>query len=42
MYNYEEEIYLDDIEEINMPDHIEWDNHQSEDFTLEALDVSEW
>ena len=42
MNNYEYEINLDDMEEIMLPDHIEWNNDQAEGFTLEALDAAEW
>lgn len=42
MNYYEDEILLDDMEELTAPEHIDWNNGQIEEFSLDALDVNDW
>ena len=42
MNYFEDELMLDDMEELTAPEHIEWNNDQLEEFSLEALDSTEW
>jgi hypothetical protein len=42
--NYIDEIDYDDMDDLALPDHIEWNNDQPEGFNLEALvlDTTQW
>ena len=40
--NYEDEINYEDMDDLVLYDHIEWNNDQSEEFSLEALDIVQW
>ncbi len=35
--DYEDNINYEDIDELELPDHIEWNNEQPEEFCLDAL-----
>lgn len=36
---YEDELNYEDMDDLALPDHIEWNNEQNENFTIELLDV---
>ncbi len=38
--NYEYEIDYEDMDDLALPDRIEWNNEQADDFTLDALDLT--
>lgn len=40
--NYEYEIDYEDMDDLALPDHVEWNNEQAEGFTLDALDLTQW
>ncbi len=40
--NDEENIDCQDADEFELPDHIEWNNEQSEEFSLDALNMLQW
>jgi len=44
--NYETEMNIEtdyeDMDDLALPDHIEWNNHQPDDFNLNALDNFQW
>ena len=33
-----DEINFEDMDDLALPDHIEWNHEQSDDFTMDALD----
>lgn len=40
--NYIDEINYEDMDDLALPDHIEWNNEQPDGFCLEALDTTQW
>ena len=40
--NYGDEINYEDMDDLVLYDHIEWNNDQSEEFSLDALDFVPW
>ena len=38
-FEFQEELNYEDMDDLALPDHIEWNNEQNESFTLEALDI---
>ena len=40
--NYETEFDYEDMDDLALPDRIDWNHDQPEDFTLEALDLTQW
>ena len=40
--NYGDEINYEDMDDLVLYDHIEWNNDQSEEFSLDALDFVSW
>ncbi len=35
---FQDELNYEDMDDLALPDHIEWNNEKNESFTLEALD----
>ena len=35
---FQDELNYEDMDDLALPDHIEWNNEQNESFTIEALD----
>ena len=40
--NFENELDFEDMDDLTLPDHVEWNNEQTADFTLDALDFTQW
>lgn len=40
--NYTDEIDYEDMDDLALPDHIEWNNDQPDEFSLDALDSLQW
>ncbi len=34
-----DELNYEDMDDLALPDHIEWNNQKNEDFTIDALDL---
>ncbi len=40
--NYEDDINYEDMDDLALPDHIEWNNDQPDEFTLNELQLIQW
>ncbi len=40
--NYDDDINYEDMDDLALPDHIEWNNDQLEEFSLNELQLIEW
>ena len=40
--NYEDEIDYEDMDDLALPDHIEWNKTNAEGFSLDSLDALDW
>ncbi len=40
--NYDDDINYEDMDDLALPDHIEWNNDQPDEFSLNELQMIEW
>jgi hypothetical protein len=40
--NYDDDINYEDMDDLALPDHIEWNNDQPDEFSLNELQLMEW
>ncbi len=40
--NYDDDINYEDMDDLALPDHIEWNNDQPEEFSFNELQYIQW